>query len=177
MEIETLTSENLVLRKIQTKDAQDILGLFSDDENIKYIDNKKHESIEDSLNMIQSFDKKLHDETAIFWGITLKSSEKLIGISGLYQLDWKHRFASSKSIIHHSYWRQGVAMEAKQQIYDYAFTQLHLHRIEAQVFVKHTASIQHLEKMGMKREGRLRQNFLINQTYQDSYLYALLKSD
>ncbi len=175
MTIETLTSENLILRKIQTKDAQDILDLYSDEENIKYVDSKKHESINDSLDLIQCFDKKLHNKTAIFWGITLKSKGKLIGISGLYHLDWTHHFASSKSIIHHSYWGQGVAMEAKQQIYEYAFTQLQLHRIEAQVFVKHTASIRHLEKMGMKREGRLRQNFLINQAYEDSYLYALLK--
>ena len=76
-----------------------------------------------------------------------------------------------------THWGQGLATEALTELLRFGFNERHLHRIEAGCAVDNSASIRVLEKVGMRREGRKRQNLPIRGQWVDTYFFAILDSD
>ena len=74
------------------------------------------------------------------------------------------------------YWHKGYATEALMEGIHIMFDDLNLHRIEAYVMPKNTASIRLLESLYFKKEGFLRQNARIQGNWEDHYLYGLIQS-
>lgn len=72
---------------------------------------------------------------------------------------------------------KGYASEAMRALLDYGFRILELHRITALADVENARSHMVLEKLGFRREGRLRQNFQVRGQWRDSDLFALLRSE
>ena len=72
---------------------------------------------------------------------------------------------------------KGFMSRAVRAMTGYAFTSLHLHRIEAACLPHNEASIRLLERVGFKREGFARAYLRINGLWQDHLLYALLETD
>jgi RimJ/RimL family protein N-acetyltransferase len=64
--------------------------------------------------------------------------------------------------------------EAIRALIGFGFGELKLHRIRAECDPRNVGSWRVLEKVGMRREGHLRENFLLDGTWCDSYLYAIL---
>ena len=60
---------------------------------------------------------------------------------------------------------------------NYAFTELGLRRLEADVDPHNAKCLKSLETLGFKREGYLRQRWLVAGELQDSVILGLLKSD
>ena len=52
-----------------------------------------------------------------------------------------------------------------------------MHRVWATCHVENLRSARVLEKLGMQREGRLRENVCKYGVWRDSWLYALVKGD
>jgi RimJ/RimL family protein N-acetyltransferase len=71
-------------------------------------------------------------------------------------------------------WGQGYATEATRAIVEFGFTQLGLHRISSSCVADNVASARVLEKLGMKLEGRLRENEYYKGRWWDTLLYAIL---
>jgi RimJ/RimL family protein N-acetyltransferase len=69
---------------------------------------------------------------------------------------------------------RGYATEAAQALLDFGLTGGGLHRITATCDPENAASARVLEKIGMTREGRLRDHFLIRGAWRDRLLYAKL---
>jgi ribosomal-protein-alanine N-acetyltransferase len=59
---------------------------------------------------------------------------------------------------HDHCWRQGLATEAARAIVAFGFTELRLHQIWSWCIAENVGSAGVLEKLGMQREGRLREN-------------------
>jgi RimJ/RimL family protein N-acetyltransferase len=74
-------------------------------------------------------------------------------------------------------WGQGYATEAVRALLHYGADELGLHRIWAHVVPDNPASIQVLEKVGMRREGHMREGLLIRGAWHDAYLYAILERE
>lgn len=72
------------------------------------------------------------------------------------------------------YWHHGYATEALIEGINIMFDDLKLHRIEACVMPRNSASIRLLESLYFKREGMLRQNARIHGKWEDHYLYSLI---
>ncbi len=56
----------------------------------------------------------------------------------------------------------------------FGFQDLKLHRISAHCIVDNTASAHVLEKLGMRREGQLRENEWMKERWWDTLLYGIL---
>ena len=74
-------------------------------------------------------------------------------------------------------WGHGYATETAQTVMDAGFRQLGLHRVYATCAPENGASAWVLEKLGMRREGHLRQHFRMPNGWRDSYLYAVLDDE
>jgi RimJ/RimL family protein N-acetyltransferase len=76
-----------------------------------------------------------------------------------------------------AYWRQGIGTEAARAMVAVGFEVLGLHRIWAECDTRNAGSYGIMEKLGMRREGHLRQNKRARDGWRDSYLYAILADE
>lgn len=74
-------------------------------------------------------------------------------------------------------WGQGYATEAARAMLDYAFKELHAHRIMAFCHVANARSVRVMEKLGMQRDGLLREARCWHGTFVDEYVYAILERE
>lgn len=72
---------------------------------------------------------------------------------------------------------QGYMTEAVRQLLTFGFDECALHRIQATADVENARSWRLMERIGMRREGLLRQDKLVRGVWRDSVLYAILSSD
>ena len=75
------------------------------------------------------------------------------------------------------YWGHGYATEAARAIVRFGFTRLRLHRIWSWCIADNVGSARVLEKVGMRREGRLRENAYFKGRWWDTLLYGMLEDE
>lgn len=75
------------------------------------------------------------------------------------------------------YWGKGYATEAAYQMLEFAFQNLHAHRLVAFCHADNISSAKVMEKLSMKREGHLRQTRWFNERWADEYVYAILDAE
>ena len=67
--------------------------------------------------------------------------------------------------------------EALVRFVGYAFDDLGLHRLEADIDPDNAASARSLRRLGFVREGLLRERWIVNDTISDSEMYGLLRHE
>ncbi len=117
-----------------------------------------------------------HNRVAVF-AIQAKSSGKLVGAIGLREIDEEHSQAELGFWIAVEFWGQGFATEAARAVIRHAFESLHLNRVYAHHMARNPASGRVLEKVGLKREGFLRQRVRKWGRFEDVVLLAILREE
>jgi ribosomal-protein-alanine N-acetyltransferase len=79
--------------------------------------------------------------------------------------------------VHPLEWGNGYATEAAWYAMDWAFRELMAHRIVAYCHTDNLASVRVMEKLGMHREGRLRETRWLNTQWCDEYIYSVLEKE
>lgn len=102
---------------------------------------------------------------------------RVIGAIRLAITDAANRTADLGYSYARAYWRQGLGVEAARAMMDAGFKILGLHRIYAHCDARNTGSYRLLEKVGMRREGLLRQNVRLRGAWRDTCHYAILAED
>lgn len=98
----------------------------------------------------------------------------LVGGAGLSVRSQLHRQGFLGYCLHSEVWGRGYATEAAAALVPFGFEQLGLHRITATCDVDNAASARVLEKVGMQREGRLRDDVCLRGEWRDHYVYGIL---
>lgn len=106
-----------------------------------------------------------------------RDSNNLIGACGYHTWYPQHERAEIGYHLAEGYRGIGLMSEAMPDILKFGFTEMELNRIEAQIEPHNLPSIRLIRKMGFQFEGYLRQNFKSGQKFEDSCLYARLRSD
>ncbi|HET8623363.1 MAG TPA: GNAT family N-acetyltransferase [Gemmatimonadales bacterium] len=102
---------------------------------------------------------------------------ELVGVVGLQQIDRAQWRAELGYWIGVPFWGRGYATEAAAAVVRYGFDELGLHKIHAHYLVRNPASGKVLERIGMRREGLLREEVLKWGRYEDVVLCSLLRTD
>ena len=100
-----------------------------------------------------------------------------MGCIGLRDIDRTHLQAELGYWIGVPYWGQGFATEAARAVVGYGFEMLGLNRIYAHHMTRNPSSGRVLERIGMRREGVLRERVLKWGRFEDVVIYAVLRSD
>ena len=173
----TIVASRVSLRWISAKDTDAFFAIYSNPEVMRYWSTPPLADREAAANLI----KKIHEDwkrrVILKWGIALRSNDHLIGSITLFNLDFNHRRSEIGYALGREYWGQGYMNEALMALLKYAFEDLNLHRIEADVDPRNTASIKTVERLGFQREGYLRERWQINGEIQDAYFYGLLRQE
>ena len=176
MSMPILETSRLVLRPFVPADAPIVQRLAGDREVAATAMTIPH-PYEDGVaeSWIETRAPKWETGEALVLAVT-SEAEGLVGTMSL-QFVLAHRRAELGYWIGVPFWNRGYATEAAGAIVDYGFDQLGLNRIEAKHFIFNPASGRVLEKVGMTREGILRQRVLKGDKLEDLVLYAILRSD
>ncbi len=73
--------------------------------------------------------------------------------------------------------RQGYGVEAMTCLLNHLFDTMKLHRVVADTDPENTASQKLLERLGLRREGHLKQSLWFKGHWADEYLYAILRDE
>jgi ribosomal-protein-serine acetyltransferase len=113
------------------------------------------------------------------YGFYALLGNELAGLSLLGISDWKQLkgYTGADTLMHMR--GKGIAPQSKPHLFYLAFEILNLHRVETGCLVSNLASKRSIEKTpGFRFEGTMRESGLTEQgTFEDEYLYAILKKD
>ncbi len=173
----SLETPRLVLRPLKPGDAAAYLEIFTDAETLTYWSSETVRSLDDAAGMVEEDIQWVENGEALCWGIALPDKDQLIGKISLYLFSKRNRRAETGYILNRKHWGNGLMSEALSAVLDYAFTDLGLHRIEADVDPDHAASLALLEKFGFVEEGRFRDRWHVHGEWHDSIMLGLLAPD
>lgn len=173
----TLMTERLLLRPFQLEDAPDVqrlAGAIEIAEMIPHIPHPYEDGVAESW--IRDQRKGYAQGDIANFAITLRNDGRLIGSLGL-RIESSNERASLGYWVGVPYWGHGYCTEAARVIVRYGFENLDLHRIYGAHFARNPASGRVMQKLGMMREGYLRQHVKRWERFEDVVYYGLLQSE
>lgn len=173
----TLSSQRLNLCWIDHADVGSIYKIYSDGNVTRYWSHTPFTHEDDAHIYIESIHHGFNDGKLFQWGICLKGNQKLIGTCTLSNISPAQGRADVGFAVASEHWGQAYGREAMTTLIKYAFIELGLRRLEADVDPHNAACLKSLEALGFKREGYLRQRWLVAGELQDSVILGLLRSD
>ncbi len=111
------------------------------------------------------------------FAIALAHSDQLIGDCALHTLLDEPRIVEIGFTLAPEHQGNGYIHEALAALFHYIFHTLEKHKVIAFADVRNEKSIRVLERVGMRREGHLLQNFMSKGQWVDEYQYAMLQSE
>ncbi len=173
----SFSTTRLYLRQLRPADAEALFAIRSDREVMESYGREPYQSLEDAYASIQRLQAIYERHEAIFWGITLKEADTVIGSCTFWNFDPDFHYAEIGYELNRAYWRQGIISEALVAILTYGFAELGLHRIEALPLASNTRSRNILLKLGFTYEGNLRQRIFFRDHFEDEQYFGLLKDE
>ena len=172
-----LQTPRLMLRALKPGDARGYLDIFSDPESMVFWSGEHITTLAEAEDMLTADMRWVNSGEALCWGIALPETDQLIGKISLYLFSKQNRRAETGYILNRKFWGRGLMSEALAAVLHYAFDELKMHRIEADVDPDHAASLALLEKFGFVREGTLRDRWFVHGEWHDSIMLGLLSQD
>jgi [ribosomal protein S5]-alanine N-acetyltransferase len=172
-----LRTNRLIIRPVELSDAPAFFAFKSDPSVTSLYGQEPHRDIEETRRWIQRNLPDREGNSDILWSIQLKDEVKAIGSCCLWNFDVGRHCAEIGYELHPSYWHKGIMSEAASAMVTFGFTQLHLHRIEADPLCTNEHSIQLLRKLGFRQEGTLRQRHFFGGQYVDQLIFGLLENE
>jgi RimJ/RimL family protein N-acetyltransferase len=173
LQIET---ERLVLRQILPGDLSDLLGFIAHPSVARVVremglTEPEVKAFIENQKSIPLFER---DQCTNF-AIERKADGKLLGL--VTMVPRKHSKGELGYALNVNYRGQGYATEAARALVDYCFNTLGYHRIEAITSNVNTGSWKLMERLGMRREGQLRQAETRDNQWVDVLYYGILESE
>lgn len=171
-------TQRLYIREVQQEDLHPLHQLHSIPSVAEFNTYTLHLNLETTQNLLEDWleeQKKVSRSQFIF---SIFSDSTFIGIIALSLCaNRKLQLATVWYLILPAFWGKGFATETLKGLFNYAFTHLRLHRIEAGAAIGNVGSLRVMEKAGMIQEGRKRKVLPLSDGWSDNYEYAILKED
>lgn len=139
----------LILRRFTIEDAYLIQELNSDEEVLKYLHERRLETIDQAKNIITTIILPQYRKNLGRWAINTKYNNEFIGWCGL-----KYRSDSDEIDLGYrlkrSAWGKGFATESAMNTLEHAFKKLQLKLITGRAHIENISSLKVLEKIGMQ---------------------------
>ena len=172
-----LTTERLRLREITKDDLEGLIALFSSEESMRFLNSPPVTNEEEARATVERFAGEFRRQEAIEWAITLQGDDRLIGRCG--SGDWKkpdRRIDVGWTVVP-ALWGRGYATEAAREMIGWLFTNLDLHRIQADCTDGNIASERVMQKCGFKYEGTWRESSWEHGRFVDIKQFGLLRRE
>jgi RimJ/RimL family protein N-acetyltransferase len=169
MTLPTLTAPGVVLRPLSLDDAEALFIAHRDPETHHFWSSPAHTSIEQTRSDIE---RTLSLANGRVWAITEAGGEAL-GRVGLFVL--REGVGELGIIMRRDATGRGLASKAIKLVCDYAFEDLGLHRLAADIDPDNSASLSLFLRAGFQREGLLRGNWKTHLGIRDTVMLGKLR--
>jgi RimJ/RimL family protein N-acetyltransferase len=170
-------TDRFYLRPLQRKDLNDrYQSWFHDQEITKY---NSHGLFSYGNLQMEKIVNKLNSQNdlilAVISYIEANKSDVHIGNISLQNIDWINRSAEFACIFgEKDYWKQGYCTEATAILLHHGFNKLNLHRIWLGTAETNFGMIKVAKKVGMTKEGKLRDAMWLEGKYVDVLIFSKL---
>ena len=173
----TLSTARLTLRPPRRGDEDALFALHSDAEVMRYFSEPPWTDPERAARQIDD-DAAAFERGGFFrFSIVLNETQRMIGNCTLYALHRQNRRAEIGYALQRQHWGKGYMNEALEALLAFAFNDLGLNRLEADIDPRNEASKVCLERLGFVSEGFLRERWIVGGEVCDSELYGLLRRE
>jgi ribosomal-protein-alanine N-acetyltransferase len=153
-----LETEQLILKKIEVSNLEEVFGIYSNDQVFEYCGIIPKHNKDTVKNMIGHFDRDFNKGLRVKWGIFRKNNPYiLLGIIEAMDFNQKVDMVTIGYFLAESYWGKGIATQAVETVKKYLFETAEVNRIQAEVMPFNERSKRVLLKSGFMKEGTLRQ--------------------
>ena len=171
-----LRGPRLALRWMDVRDLPDLHRLFADTGSTRIWNRSGARPDEASIHL-EAIQRGYEQGHLFQWGIALRSDDRVIGTATLSSVDHLQGRGDMNLVLTHEQRGQRYGAEALTLLLEHAFGTMELRRLEADVDPRDAAALRTLENVGFRREGYLRQRWLINGELQDSVQMGMLASE
>lgn len=174
-----IKGEKIILRSLKKADADSLCLAANDRQVFRHISGVPYPyTLKDAEEYILYVQKRLNEQSSYELGITLKGEKEVIGMIGLKNADRDDKFSAEIGFwLGKKYWRQRIGSEAIRLMLDFAFNDINLHKVSAEVMESNEISLRLLEKIGFKKEGLLRESEKRAGKWMNVYYLGLLKKE
>lgn len=172
----TLEASHVRLRWLTEADVPALFTIFGDPEVTRYWGFAVLRDLAAAAALLEDIRRGFRARTLFQWGVEA-SGGPLVGTCTLSQLDSANRRAELGFALGRAFWGRGYMSTALPELIAFAFGELGLHRVFADIDPRNARSIKALGRLGFRQEGVLRQHYLVQGEPQDAVVYGLLRSE
>jgi RimJ/RimL family protein N-acetyltransferase len=170
-----LIGAKVYLRPLDREDAAALVPWFNDPEVTRTLRRYRPQTLRDEEAFLE---KLTQSEQDLALGIVARAADRLIGVTGLHQIDFKNRHACFGILIgEKDEWGKGYGTEATSLVVKHAFETLNLNRVWLYVFEYNQRGRRSYERVGFRQEGVLRQDCYREGRYWDTLVMAILREE
>ena len=170
-------SERLTLRLVEHDDLHDLLDIHASEEVVRYLPFDAWTNMADAKTWYQRTMLRHGEGSAMQFVMQHRDEDRVIGTTLLFHFEEESRRAEIGYVLGRRYWGQGYAHEGVASLIEFAFDDLNLRRLEAEVDPRNTASGKVLHRLGFMQEGLLRERWALKGEITDSGVYGLLRHE
>lgn len=122
----TLTTDHLILRRLTMDDAEAIAILRSNKKVNEFIDRKSNTNNEEAKQFIDKIEKAVANNESVYWAISLKTINPLIGTICLWNISHKNNSAEIGYELHPDFQGKGFMQEAIAAVIQWGFEKMNL---------------------------------------------------
>lgn len=175
VEIET---ERLILRRHTIDDAEIMFKNWVTESDVtKFLSWQPHKNVEETRALLKDWVKSYDKTDFYFWTIELKESHELVGDISVVTLDESTSSVEIGYGIGTKWWGKGITAEAGKALVKFFFEEVNANRVFAKHASNNPNSGRVMQKIGMKKEGIIRQFGACNQGIVDEVYYSILKEE
>jgi ribosomal-protein-alanine N-acetyltransferase len=171
---EIIETKRMILRPYRSEDVEDILAYATDEAWSRFLPVPRSYSRTDAVQFLDRqalLDRSVHPTWAVV------ADQQVVGGINI-RFDFPNRLGEMGWSIARPLWGRGLATEVAISVIEAAFgTHPDLNRIRAMADLRNLASQRVMEKIGMRREGTLRQNRVTREEPIDEAWFGLLRAE
>ena len=176
MIFEPIESDRLVVRELSEGDREGLMKFVREPEQLRYM-LFSMKTAGDADGFIGLAKKTAVDAARRDYYMAVDAkTESGRGYIGSVSLMGDEEGASAELgyFYHREVWGKGYAVEAARLLVDFGFRKLGLHRVWGKCHSENAASARVMERLGMVREGILREHAWMGDHYRSSLVYGIL---
>ena len=170
-----IIGEKVLLRAIEESDSELLLEMINDPEVERAVGGWSFPSSSYSHN--EWFKRQATSTNALRCIIESLLDGRAVGVMSLLNIDYKNGTASSNVKLSKNSQSKGYGIDANRAMFKYAFNELRLNCIYADVLENNIACLKVCEKLGFKTEGILRQRVFKQGKYLNVISLSLLRDE
>ncbi len=173
-----LETERCFLRPVTLDDVPAIFRLMGDPAVTQNLGRHPLPTLADAEQTVQRYLTQYEEKRGMIWVICDRDTGAVIGNCLIFNLIKAHYRAEVGYALIPEWWGKGIMSEVLPTAITFAFKQMQLHSVFAQIDPENTGSRKLLEKFGFVQEAYFREDFFhpVHQKFTDTAILSLLKS-